>query len=207
MDVKSAQIERRVKRQNAATARAHLVEATIKCLNKYGYSETTINRIQKEAGISRGALTHHFPNKEDLIVATIAQLLSVTLRPALPSKKTRRTDIHADIHYIATTHTRSFLGHALVEVLVAIRTDKTLHLRVQAELQKWNDDIDKAILGYYKSTHHDDEDVILLWTIARTFLRGLVLQEGFTPDRDRIEKIIRRFSELLEPHLQRRRQE
>ena len=71
--------EMSVKERQAAAARATLVEATISCLDKFGYAATSINRIQEAAGVSRGALTHHFPNKEDLMVATLDRLLISTL--------------------------------------------------------------------------------------------------------------------------------
>ena len=76
-----------VRQRQSLEARLKLIEATIFCLDKFGYADTSIARIQDQANVSRGALTHHFPSKEELVIATIDSLLEKLLRPSLPSKK------------------------------------------------------------------------------------------------------------------------
>lgn len=51
--------------------RIRLLDATLVCLVEYGYAGTTTQRIQDKAGVSRGALLHHFPSKSGLLVAAI----------------------------------------------------------------------------------------------------------------------------------------
>jgi AcrR family transcriptional regulator len=43
----------------------------MRCLVSHGYAGTTTQRIQDEAGVSRGALLHHFRSKSELLVAAI----------------------------------------------------------------------------------------------------------------------------------------
>ena len=45
-----------------------LIEATLRCLAKYGYGGTTVEVICKEAEVSRGLLSHHFNGKSDIFV-------------------------------------------------------------------------------------------------------------------------------------------
>ncbi|MET7994678.1 TetR/AcrR family transcriptional regulator [Amycolatopsis sp. NPDC005232] len=54
-------------------ARTHqtLLDATVGCLVEFGYAGTTTQRVQERAGVSRGALLHHFGSKADLFVAAI----------------------------------------------------------------------------------------------------------------------------------------
>ena len=59
-----SQAERSTSTQNA------ILEATLACLVEHGYTSV----IQKRAGVSRGALTHQFPSKSDLIIATARYL-------------------------------------------------------------------------------------------------------------------------------------
>ena len=40
----------------AAQTRARLIDATVRCLVKHGYANTTTPRIAAEAGLSRGAM-------------------------------------------------------------------------------------------------------------------------------------------------------
>jgi len=193
-----------VRHRQSVEARKVLVEATIRCLDKWGYSATSIARIQNEAKVSRGALTHHFPSKEDLMVSTIDNLLENLLRPSLPSKKLSRSDITADLRWLARNMTDSQPGRALSEVLMATRTDTKLKSRVSNRLEEWNKKLDDAILGFYASPHGDDEDVRLIWMISRTFMRGLILQQPFTPNQAQIDLAIHRFGALIAPYLEMR---
>ena len=62
-------------------ARKAICTATIDLLVELGYAETSLNRVAAQAGFSKGALQHHFPNKEDLIAATVDELLARTFKP------------------------------------------------------------------------------------------------------------------------------
>ena len=193
-----------VRQRQSQEARKVLVQATIQCLDKWGYAATSIARIQAEANVSRGALTHHFPSKEDLMVSTIYGLLENLLRPSLPSKKLSHTDIIADLRWLARNMTGSQPGRALSEVLMATRTDAKLRARVSDRLEEWNRKLDDAVLGLYASPHGDEDDVRLIWMIARTFMRGLILQQPFTPEPAQIDRAINRFGALIAPYLETR---
>lgn len=202
--VQNTRSGRGVRQRQSLEARKVLVEATIRCLDKWGYSDTSIARIQDEANVSRGALTHHFPSKEDLMVSTIDHLLEKLLRPSLPSKGLGQSDIVADLRWLAKNMTGSQPGRALSEVLMATRTDTKLNARVSDRLVEWNQKLDDAVLGFYASPHGDDEDVRLIWMIARTFMRGLILQQPFTPNPAQIDLAISRFGALIAPYLEMR---
>lgn len=49
--------------------------ATISVLHDRGFSRTSTTEIARIAGVSRGALTHHFASKEELLVDAIAWML------------------------------------------------------------------------------------------------------------------------------------
>jgi len=67
--------------------RSRLVQATIESLMEMGYSKTTGVEVCRRAGLTRGALNHHFPDFDDLLVETLEtlyeQLLEVAERPEL----------------------------------------------------------------------------------------------------------------------------
>ncbi|MFG2001531.1 TetR/AcrR family transcriptional regulator [Spirillospora sp. NPDC048911] len=60
--------------QREAT-RQRLVDAAVESLIQEGYAASTTLAVQRRAGVSRGALLHHFPSREDLFGAAIAQLV------------------------------------------------------------------------------------------------------------------------------------
>ncbi|RYE75503.1 MAG: TetR/AcrR family transcriptional regulator, partial [Oxalobacteraceae bacterium] len=64
----------------SAQTRAKLIEATIRCIVRVGYANTTTPQVAAEAGLSRGAMLHHFENGAALIKAAIVELHEKRLR-------------------------------------------------------------------------------------------------------------------------------
>ena len=57
--------------------RARLLEATVELLVERGFSGTSTTLVSERAGVSRGAQLHHFPTKNDLVVAAVEHLTEV----------------------------------------------------------------------------------------------------------------------------------
>jgi len=51
-----------------------ILQAAVDCFFERGYANTTTEHISKRAGVSRGAMLHHFPSRFDLISATVSYL-------------------------------------------------------------------------------------------------------------------------------------
>ena len=64
----------RTQQERREDTRARLLAATIECLVEHGYAGTTTQRVQDRAGLSRGALLHHFATKEVLLVAAVSHV-------------------------------------------------------------------------------------------------------------------------------------
>ena len=58
---------RRTQRERREATRTALLEATIACLVRDGYANTTTRGIADRAGVSPGALQHHFTSKTELV--------------------------------------------------------------------------------------------------------------------------------------------
>ncbi|KCZ89842.1 transcriptional regulator BetI [Hyphomonas jannaschiana] len=69
-----------------------LIEATIICVNKYGYAESTIQRIAAVAGLTGGTIYRHFDNKHDLFEATMRHLLKLVLTEEQRAVAVAQTD-------------------------------------------------------------------------------------------------------------------
>jgi AcrR family transcriptional regulator len=109
----------------SAQTRARLIDATMRCLVKYGYSDTTTPKVAAEAGLSRGAMLHHFENGGALMQATIAELLEKRLRAFR-----RAVDAPSpDVRTLVRTYWKQLLSPtfvAFLELAIAARTDKSL---------------------------------------------------------------------------------
>lgn len=57
--------------------RMHILDATMRCLVDLGYTQTTTEKIAKQAGVSRGAMTHHFKSRDDVFSAAAAFITDI----------------------------------------------------------------------------------------------------------------------------------
>lgn len=111
--------------QKSATTRARLIDATIRCLVRDGYAKLTTLQVATEAGLSRGAMLHHFENGATLIRATIDELherrLRAFRRAAAADDRHSMTMIDA---YWRQVQKPAFI--AFSELELAARTDAAL---------------------------------------------------------------------------------
>lgn len=184
----------------AAAARKRILDAVVECLDRHGYAETSIARIQEQAGVSRGALTHHFPSKEALMVETAGHLLRpvTTPRRRPPADAEDRADaVEADIVWMWEKMVDTREGRALLEILVASRTDTALKRRIAGSFLDWNDRINRALAASYGALPAGAEAQEEIWTLCRVFLRGLNTQSPFEPDGEARRKLVRRFARMI----------
>ena len=65
---------RRTQAERTAATRAALLDATVGCLVDRGYRRTTTTDVARRAGVSPGALLHHFPTKTELLCAAVGHV-------------------------------------------------------------------------------------------------------------------------------------
>jgi len=182
--------------------RGRLVEAAIACLAETGFERTSIKRVVARAGVSQGALQHHFPTKEDLIVAVVDRLLERSISETLRFVDEERGNPRAVeaitmriwTHLIDTKPYR-----ALLEILMAARTDEALRVRVAPNLQRWNAAIDALIIRLFRARDGRQETAEALLFMGRSMMMGLVVSEGFFRDRDYARAMVERWIALTAP--------
>ena len=59
------------------TTRRRIVNTAVELLVSAGVAATTSSAVQRKAGLSRGALLHHFPTHETLLAATVRRLVEI----------------------------------------------------------------------------------------------------------------------------------
>ena len=193
-----------------------IFDAVIKSLDEFGYSETSINKIQNLAGVSRGALTHHFPSKEDMIVETLQRILKLLRGVALKNDELAKnlsdgvasysSDFKDDLRKLWKKIVDTEHGRALVEILVAARTDKNLRRKISPSLIDYNFEINSNIRKIYSVVIDPNisGDIALYWTICRTFLQGIHIQERFERDPKVLSEIVDKFADIMMPYFQKR---
>jgi AcrR family transcriptional regulator len=75
----------RFRRYSSETRAAMLVDAGLACLARGGILDFTIDSICREAGVSRGLITHHFGSKDGLLAAVYASMYDRLLTAIAPA--------------------------------------------------------------------------------------------------------------------------
>lgn len=141
-----------VRRQQDRSTRTQeaLLAATIDCLVDYGYAGTTTRLVADRAGVSRGAQTHHYPTKGDLVLAAIERLFDAHLSEfaatfeAVPLER-RTLDRAVEVLWeVVSGPTYA----AVLEVVVAARTDDELRAVVHAVAARLEHDVAQLLLWF-----------------------------------------------------------
>lgn len=65
---------REPQQERSRSTRRALLDAAVACISELGWTGATVAMIAERAGVSRGAAQHHFPTREDLVVAIVEHL-------------------------------------------------------------------------------------------------------------------------------------
>jgi AcrR family transcriptional regulator len=174
--------------------RGRLIAAVVQCLDRDGYTDTSIAAIQTTAGVSRGALMYHFPNKLDLIVATARSLLDAAIRPTRAHNEDLPELLAFSWHNVVNTPE----GRAFAEIIAASRTDEQLAAGLRDTVIGWESEVAAAAETLFIT---DRDDAAVLFAICRTFLRGLLVEARFVKDPRELDQMLARFSDIIAVHL------
>lgn len=61
-------------KEEAANTRAAIVDAALRCFDRHGIASSTLEQIACEAGVTKGAIYHHFAGKREILGAIRDQL-------------------------------------------------------------------------------------------------------------------------------------
>lgn len=135
--------ERQPKQERSRITRERLLAATIDLLANAGWPVTTVGAVAERAGVSRGAAQHHFPTRDDLIIAALedmvirrSALLDETFSAAPPTTEPERT--RAVVRHVSE-HFTGDLFKAALQVWAAASADPELRARIvprEAELSR-----------------------------------------------------------------------
>ena len=76
---------------NGEQTRARIITAAMRCVAEVGYSQATIREIARAADMTSGSLYHYFPNKSELLKATVKEIDEIA-HPRLRAAAQRADD-------------------------------------------------------------------------------------------------------------------
>jgi AcrR family transcriptional regulator len=158
----------------SAQTKARLVDATIRCLVKYGYSKTTTPKVAEEAGLSRGAMLHHFENGRQLMQATVVELHHKRLRAFRRAAETKDHNVHTLVRaYWGQLLRPNFI--AFQELSIAARTDKDLAAILEPVRIEFRERWYELAIQMFPEWQRDIASFQLALALSQNLLEGLAI--------------------------------
>jgi len=176
---RTSRAARRSNADRSAATRLRLLDATIDSLREVGWARTSTTEVVRRAEVSRGAQVHHFPSKDDLVLAAVEHLLTRRHAEFEATFRDLPDEQRSPLDAMRVLRERCFSGSfdAWLELLVAARTDRDLHARL-VEMDKRF--YDRSVATYNEMfpelTGGDLELARLGLDLAFTVLDGLAVR-------------------------------
>jgi AcrR family transcriptional regulator len=158
----------------SAQTRARLIDATIRCIVKFGYANTTTPQVAAEAGLSRGAMLHHFENGAALIKAAIVELHQKRLRAF---RRAAETNEH-ETSTLVVTYWRQLQKPTFVafyELALAARTNPDLARILQPLHIEFREKFNSQAVQLFPEWQNDPVSFELAMTLSQTMLEGMAI--------------------------------
>ena len=187
------------KQDRSRATRRRLLETTIRCLATRGWEASTVGFIAAEAGISRGAVQHHFRTREALILGALEFMFDerAALLDALPEPSGSGAErVRAVVEGLVDTIIGGDLFRAALQVWTAAAADPELRAAVVPLERRFARGVHGRavrLLGV------DDGDPSVRPLIQATLdmARGLALADVLTDDSRRRARVVRAWSRQL----------
>jgi AcrR family transcriptional regulator len=175
MTARPATPEKTWQQTKSGLTRTAILDAAVSCFYELGYANTTTENIARQAGVSRGAMLHHFPTRFDLIKAAVEHINQIRL--AMFSEEENRIQDgaeHSRIEegidvYWQQLNTPAFV--VFTELQVAARTDKELEKVLIPALKAYE-------RAWYETVTQIFPDLALSEAFVRTSYLTKYLLEG-----------------------------
>jgi AcrR family transcriptional regulator len=192
---------KRTQPERSAATRTRLLDATIEALIAVGWSGTSTTEVVRRAGVSRGAQVHHYPTKDDLVVAAIEHLL------------VRRLDEYHEAFNQLPEHDRTpaaaidLLWHncfgptfeAWLELAVAARLDPVLQRRFrEVEDRFWEANVER-FQGMFPEVADDPVFARIALRFTFSVLDGMAIGRLIGGTEEELTEIREAFKALIAP--------
>ena len=190
--------------KKSAMTRQAILDAAIYCIINHGYAQTTTSLIAERAAVSRGAMTHHFPSRSDVLTATIKFLHERRLQEYralaqeydINSKLTAREQIETVVQMVWKFVTLSATT-AYQEILMASRTDPELKRALEPLEKEFEEAFLELVKGLFPRWERREE-IETAHDVATFLLTGMNLSHMRSRKNLRSKRVLSSLADSVE---------
>lgn len=189
--------------QKSAMTREAILDAAVRCFIDIGYAATTTARIAEVAGVSRGAMLHHFASKADLIQAAVEHLHQKLVALYASSIEAITHDLE-----VAERNRRGLQGYwnylssdlfiAYHELCVAGRSDRELQRILETTVVRFDEAVKAANVALFPEWAAKGELFEFAMDITKFLMEGMAVSQITGQKERRIERMIRYLGDRLD---------
>ena len=189
--------------QKSAMTRDRILDAAISCFINLGYTNVTTAKVASTAGVSRGAMLHHFPSKTELIQAAVEYLHGKLLEDytervnnipkSKKGKSRRRAGLDAYWDYLTGD-----LAVAYHELCVAGRTDPELENILASSTAQFNEHAKETNAKLFQEWIDRGDRFQLAMDVTKFMMEGMSLGQLTADEKKRIPQLLDYLADRLE---------
>jgi AcrR family transcriptional regulator len=199
-------LQRRSQAERRAATQRALIEAAIEILNERGFNAATAVAVAERAGVTRGAVQHHFGTTQALLVAVMRHVSRARDERAQPTPRAP-APLSGRVRALIQEYRLLYDGPdgvALMEIWLGAGHDEDLRQQVDALMQR----ITERRLDHWRSVLADvalsDAEIVTLRGVMVSTLRGAAIHRVLSRNPNQAAAQVDLFCAMTEAWLVRR---
>ena len=191
--------------RKSTQTRLAILEAAVRCLDRQGYSRTTMQSIAGMAGVSRGAMLHHYATKQDLIGAVIDYTLYKRFEIFLDGVRELKDSARVGEMAAVAIFWKSCLAPeftAYLELAMAARTDADLADIFLPKARRYDTTELAEVIKAFPEWADDPDGYALAMDYCNAAIQGMVVNRDILPkaDQEALGGLIGRTLAMMRNH-------
>jgi AcrR family transcriptional regulator len=194
---------RRTQAERSETTRRQLLESAVTLIRKNGFGGLRTIEVADLAGVSRGALLHHFPSKHALVVAVLTYVNEITFTRSTRRAHSARTSGDPVEGIIQDAQDFFFGDYFFIELAIAMSDDSTQRLRheTRQSTRQTRFSIEAAWLDTLVSSGIPQQLASDVLALTLSVVRGFSVRMLIEKDPDRFARLLAVWRDIIRQHI------
>jgi len=179
------------------TTRGKILLAALETISKEGYAGSSISKIAKKAGISKGNIYNHFLNKEELIKVVLLEGMKsivneyTNLKDGIKTKEEFTKMVDQNFEVLSK-------NHSYWKLYYSVLLQPQLFQLIQEEMMEMTSPIIKTFTEYFKTINYKDPEAVT-WAFISS-LDGITLSYVMNPEWYPLDKVKQSIINIYTKH-------
>jgi AcrR family transcriptional regulator len=195
--------QRRTQEERSGETRERLLQAAIEVLTDRGFGGLTMSEVSSRAGVSNGALVHHYRSKGLLVIAATEFAYDRAIesgRRSAAEASARRDPLAA---FLRDSTFIYFGAHFIIasEVLYGVRTDAELMPQITAVMERYRATMNAVWLAVFADAGVPRDLATRILNLSLFIVRGMAINSIWSAERSGYDALLAEWTAMVEPLL------